>query len=297
MATLDTTDDLLRAARENSEFREAFRREILTEELLAVPDDLTELKAVTANIAATGEALLEHADVTNQRLENMVDGITALVQGMADYKTATENRLVEISGNFPEVQTSIVRVENMLSEQEQAQSSFRGTYAQSAASEEDMEIAGMFAGAHGLDVGLIETMHIRRRTLREWSVTHRDALLTLDLKQSNPLGKFCRPDIVAAITDATDEDATPVYYLAVEASYSGEKKGIDKATDNAKILRAITGLKVYPVVAAVRLHHRMDDETRNRLYEDVTDFIEADNPDTAFWYKIDSDDMRPPEPR
>ena len=46
MATLDTTDDLLRAARENREFREAFRREILTEELLAVPDDLTELKAV-----------------------------------------------------------------------------------------------------------------------------------------------------------------------------------------------------------------------------------------------------------
>ena len=113
MATLDTTDDLLRAARENREFRETFRREILTEELLAVPNDLTELKAVTANIAATGEALLEHADVTNQRLENMVDGITALVQGMADYKTATENRLVEVSGNFAEVKTSIVRVENM----------------------------------------------------------------------------------------------------------------------------------------------------------------------------------------
>ncbi len=37
MATLDTTEDLLRAARENPEFREAFRREILTEELLGFP--------------------------------------------------------------------------------------------------------------------------------------------------------------------------------------------------------------------------------------------------------------------
>ena len=276
MATLDTTDDLLRAARENSEFREAFRREILTEELLAVPDDLKELKAVTSNMA---------------------DGITALVQGMADYKAATENRLVEISGNFPEVQTSIVRVENMLSEQEQAQSSFRGAYAQSTANSHDLEIAAKFADIHGLETDWIETTHIRRRTLREWANTHRDALLTLDLKQSNPLIKFRRPDIVAAITDATDEDSIPVYYLAVEASYSGEKKDIDKATDNAKILRAITGLKAYPVVAAVRLHHRMDDETRSRLYEDVNDFIEAANPDTAFWYKVESDDMRPPEPR
>ena len=297
MAKLDTTDDLLRAARENREFREAFRREILTEELLAVPNDLTELKAVTANIAAKGEALLERADVTNQRLENMADGITALVQGMADYKTAAENRLVEISGNFSEVQTSIVRVENMLSEQEQAQSSFRGAYAQSTSNSHDLEIAAKFADIHGLETDWIETTHIRRRTLREWANTHRDALLTLDLKQSNPLIKFRRPDIVAAITDATDEDSIPVYYLAVEASYSGEKKDIDKATDNAKILQAITGLKAYPVVAAVRLHHRMDDETRNRLYEDVNDFIEAANPDTAFWYKIDSDDMRPPEPR
>ena len=88
-----------------------------------------------------------------------------------------------------------------------------------------------------------------------------------------------------------------MFYLAVETSYSGERKDIDKATDNAKILQAITGLKAYPVVAAVRLDQRMDDETRSRLYEDVNDFIGADNPDTAFWYKIDSVNMWPPAPR
>lgn len=44
MTNVNTTDELLRAARENKEFREAFRREILTEELMAVPDDIKELK-------------------------------------------------------------------------------------------------------------------------------------------------------------------------------------------------------------------------------------------------------------
>ena len=90
------------------------------------------------------------------------------------------------------------------------------------------------------------TQHSSRnfyRDLRKWAKTHRDVLLTLDLKQSNPLITFRRPDIVAAITDATDEDAIPVYYLAVEASYSGEKKDIDKATDNARFFRRLPDSK------------------------------------------------------
>lgn len=292
MTTVNTTDDLLRAARENKEFREAFRREILTEDLMAVPDDIKELKAITTNIAATGEALNEHAATTNQQLQIMTDGINALVQGMTDYKDATEKQ-------FARVQTSITRVEGTLREQEQAQANFRGSYAQSAANKEDLEIAAQFADAHGLNAEWIETEHIRRSTLRQWTVNHRAALLSLDLKQANPLIKFRRPDIIAAITDVTGESARPAFYIAVEASYSAEKKDIDKATDNAKIIQAITGLKTYPVVAAVRLHRRVedDDETRSRLYEDVNDFIETDNPDAAFWHKVDSDDMRPPSPR
>ena len=292
MTTLNTTDDLLRAARENEEFREAFRREILTEELMAVPDDIKELRTITANIAATGEALNEHAATTNQQLDRMADGINALVQGMADYKEATEKQ-------FAQVQASITRVEGTLRDQEQAQSNFRGAYAQSAANREDLEIAAKFVDAHGLNAEWIETEHIRRTTLRQWTVNYRATLLTLDLKQTNPLMKFRRPDIIAAISDVTVEGSTPVFYIAVEASYSAEKKDIDKATDNAKIVQAITGLKTYPVVAAVRLHRRMeeDDESRSRLYEDVNEFIETDNPDTAFWHKVDSDDMGPPSPR
>lgn len=306
MTILETTDDLLRAARENEEFREAFRREILTEELMAVPNDIKELKAIATNIAATGEALNEHAATTNQQLQIMTDGITSLqqiteanakgigdlVSGITDYKTITEKQ-------FARVQTSITRVEGTLREQEQAQANFRGAYAQSVAGKEDVEIARKFAGAHGLDSVPIDTTHIGRSTLREWVKIHINALLAIDLKQSNPLDKFIRPDIIAAIIDVTDEDATPAFYIAVEASYSAEKKDIDKATDNAKIIQTITGLKTYPVVAAVRLHRRVedDDETRSRLYEDVADLIEADNPDAAFWYKVDSDDMRPPSPR
>ena len=68
MTTLNTTEDLLRAARENPEFREAFRREILTEESMTAPGDIKELKEIAINIATTSEALNEHAATTKGQI-------------------------------------------------------------------------------------------------------------------------------------------------------------------------------------------------------------------------------------
>ena len=269
MATLNTTDDLLRAARENREFREAFRREILTEDLIDSPRELRELKAITGSLA---------------------EGIAALVQGMADYRSATDTKLERI-------ENSVFRVEDMVREQEQAQSSFRGVYAERVAGMDDLEIAGKFAELHGLDEDMLDTTHISRNALRDWVRDHRDELLSLDLRQEGALGKFRRPDVVALVSEMRSDPMEPVFYLAVEASYSGEEKDIDKATDNAKILRAVTGLEAYPVVAAVRLHRRMSNEARARLYEDVNEYLAAGDADTAFWYRLDSADLRPPEPR
>lgn len=283
MVFINTTDDLLRAARENKEFREAFRREILTEELIDSPEDLKELNAITRNLAATGGALLEHANATNQRLDKIGDGIDALVKGMADYRTATDASLKQIDG--------------MVREQEQAQDSFRGDHAQRAANMDDLEIAVEFADLHGLNKNRLKTRHISRSVLEKWVDDNEDLLLSLNLRQDGALRKFERPDIIAVVFYTPANQRVPACYIAVEASYSGEEKDIDKATDNAKILRAITGLEAYPVVAAVRLHRLMSDAARGRLHEDVDDYLAAGDTDAAFWYKLDSADLRPPHPR
>ena len=47
MATIDNTDDLLRLVREDSDFRATMRRELLTAELLEVPQRLTALEQST----------------------------------------------------------------------------------------------------------------------------------------------------------------------------------------------------------------------------------------------------------
>ena len=82
MTMIPTTDELLRAARENPEFREEFRRLILTDDLLAMPAQLSELTVVTANLAATGEA-------TNQRLDGIEGSLGSLNTGMNDVRGYT----------------------------------------------------------------------------------------------------------------------------------------------------------------------------------------------------------------
>ena len=68
----------------------------------------------------------------------------------------------------------------------------------------------------------------------------------------------------------------------------GEEKDIDKATDNAKIIRAVTGLEAYPVVVTDRPLQWKDEAARYRLYEDAAQFVAASNPDAALWYRLDS---------
>ena len=95
---------------------------------------------------------------------------------------------------------------------------------------------------------------------------------------------------------AADEDP-PLYYIAVEASYSIDDEDIARATDHAKIVHAITGLTAYAVVAGVRLDDEITDDARSKVCEEVTQYAEADSdPDFVYWHRLESSDLRPPEP-
>ena len=70
MTTLNTTDDLLRAARENQEFREAFRDEILKDYTDENLDALAKSVAtLTDNLAALTEQVTAFTNATNSRFD------------------------------------------------------------------------------------------------------------------------------------------------------------------------------------------------------------------------------------
>ena len=256
MTTINTSDDLIRVLRENPEFRATIRRELLTAELLAVPQGIS--------------ALLEHARATNRRLDD-IEGDVKVVK--SDIDGLGEAFRVEI----------------------RAQSSFRGNYAQSAASKEDLEIADLFAGLYGITSS--ETSQVSRSELAAWLRENADALEALDLRP-RAFRTFRRPDMIMGVRDLyADGDTDPEFYIAIEASYTADSEDILRATEHAKILRAVTGLDAYPVVAAVRLDDEMVPEMEASLFSDVDRFIEANDADAALWYRLESADLRPREPR
>ena len=125
MTTINTPDDLLLLLREDAAFRATMRRELVTVELPEVPQSVT--------------ALVGHANGTNARLERMDQTIAAIVE-----QTNAINRRLDI------VERDINGLGESFRREVRAQSSFRGNYAQSAASASDIEIDHLFAYRHGL---------------------------------------------------------------------------------------------------------------------------------------------------
>ena len=88
MVSINTSDDLIRAIRENPEFRATVRRELLTEELLEVPARLQALTTTVEGLAATvGE------------LQATVRDLQATVRGLAVTVEHLGNTTAELRGD------------------------------------------------------------------------------------------------------------------------------------------------------------------------------------------------------
>ena len=268
---------MLRLVREDSDFRATMRRELLTTELLEVPQRLTALEQSTA-------ALIEYTNATNRRLDNIEADITVI----KDDISVTKNDVSVIKDDINGLGEAFRR-------EVQAQSSYRGNFAQSAATGSNQDIARPFAELRGMK--RIKTRQVSRASVENWLVNNVSLVEALDLRP-RAWDTFLTPDDIAGVRDLQAEnEAEPEFYIVVEASYTGEAEDIDRATDHAKIVHAVTGLDAYPVVAAVRLDDKMEPEMRSRLYDDVQKFVAANDADAAFWYPLGSADLRPTEPR
>ena len=278
MTTMNTPDDLIRLLRNDPDFRGTVRREVLTEELLGVP---SRLSAVERSIVA----LLE-SNATLQKSSAALQESTA----------ATNRRLDMVEKEIKLVGQNVNRLDQTIREQTQAQSSFRGNHAQDAAIKESLDIAGLFADRHSLPSHMVEVWQMGRSALRDIVRDHEQALISLNLAGEGALRSFRRPDLIAGVKHlAAEEDAEPEYYIAMEASYTVEEKDLVRATDNARIIRYVTGRSAYPVVAGVQLKDGLDEEMRQNIYDDVEQFIQASEPEAAYWHRLDSEALKPDE--
>ena len=303
------------------------RRELLTAELLEVPQRLTALEQSTA-------ALIEYTNATNRRLDNieaditvikddinvmkgditvmkgdvnvMKDDITVMkgdVNVMKDDITVMKDDINVMKDDVSVTKNDVSVIKDDINglgeafrQEVRAQSSYRGAHAQTAANRDRVRISNLFAKFHA--IRRTDAMPVRRSRLKAWLQGENTEVVEALNLRDRAWETFLEPDIVAAVHDLMAEnDAEPAFYIVVEASYTGEAEDIDRAIDHAKIVHAVTGLDAYPVVAAVQLDDKMEPETRSRLYDDVQEFVAVNDADAAFWYRLGSADLRPTEPR
>ncbi len=258
MTTFNTIDELLDILDKNPRLLEAVRAKILTEELIKLPHEFDEFKSEMKEFRKDTEKNFDRIDRRLESLEGKVEKNSVDINGLGD----------------------------MFREEFKAQSSFRGTYAVDASRKDNREVAWLFAYKHGLR--LIKTRQVPDDVLENWVANNVALIESLNLRD-RAWRTFPGADLIVEVRDLQAKlDSTPAYYIALEASYTVEKEDILKSTDHARIIRAVTGVDTYAVVAGVNMDDEMDAETLGRVHTEAERFIETDDPETAFWHQLAS---------
>lgn len=290
--TINSTEDFLRVLRENEEFRIAARRELLTDDLLKLPLEFSKFRT---NVDERFEAVHEEVRGVRRDMDERFEAVDERFDVVHEEVRGVRQDVEAVREDVQVVGRDIDGLGNSFRREVRAQSSFRGTYAQREGVASSLEIAGLFA--EWLGVKRIKINPVSRRTLLAWLEDNMPAVDSLQLRD-RAWRTFLAPDLIAEVRAlGSTPDSEPEFYIVVEASYTGEKEDIEKATDHAKIVRAVTGLQAYPVVVSVELDDQMDVQTRSRLYEYIEQFFEANDENSALLYGLDSADLRPEEPR
>ena len=261
MTTINTIEDLLQVVRENEVFRAAMRRELLTEELLALPS--------------------RFADMQNTQ-NDMLETQNRILADLAETRQIQNDMLGEQRGLRRDVQA----LHDMYRQQHEDFGRFRGNYASYAMRRNDFEIARLFSRLRGFRH--INIRPLTRTELSDILDDHYDAVEDLGLRDRAWL-TFQRPDLVAEVTGRKSSE--PGFYIAVEASYTGDREDALRATDHAKIVGCATGLASYAIVAAVR----MGPNINTSIFHDAAKLIEAQDEDAVLWYQLAESELAPPD--
>ena len=98
MTMINTSEDLLRVLRQNEEFKAAVRRELLTEELLALPQRFAEY-------TKANDARLDRMDARFDGIDTRLDGIDARLDGVDTRLDRLETDVAALKGDALEGKT------------------------------------------------------------------------------------------------------------------------------------------------------------------------------------------------
>ena len=282
MVTINTTDDLLHALAENPRWKEAVRREILTEEL-------TNLPARFDRFVATTEAFMEEQRQVNANTADFISEQQQVNANTAEF-IAEQRQVNANTAEFIAEQRQVnADTADFITEQRQVNAEQRETNTRM-----EGHITRIDQAMHRIreDTGTMKAYYARTNTAREApgialamgyklvrTLTYSD-LLDLELAGGDTsdlsLGdrqSFRRADLVMEV--AADDETT--HYVALEISYTADERDTSRALRNAGLLTRFTGHPAHAAIASVR-----------NVYE-IQSLLDSGQ---VHWYELD--DRAPP---
>ena len=284
MTTINTTDDLIEVLKGDDKVRSAVRRELLTDELLALPERFGKMVETQTAMLETQTAMLETQTAILDDLKSLREEQKALRED-TDSLLETQNSLLETQTAMLE---NIGKMRGMQEDDRQAMHRFRGNYAVDAVTKNKVGIAEHFSRLRQMRQIKCEVF---APAALDDMLDRSDNAQALSGFKDDELNHFNEADLAVGVKRRRGRE--PEFYIVVEASYTGTKSDVHRAVVRANILGAITGRDTYAVVAAVKLK----DDVGDWVTRDVEEYMASDGGNAAFWYQIVEEDMEPPSPR
>ena len=281
MTTINTIEDLVRLLDEKPEWAEALRSRLHTRELTELPGKFESFRAemhqAFADLAQTVQGLADAQTATNDRLDKAeeerrdlrqtVMDLAQTVKGLVDALTETNRRLDKAEEERRDLRQTVMDLAqtvkglvDALTETNRRLDRVDGNV---------QELRSEFNGLRD-DFGPVKTAHVRNAALREVADIARSIGCTLakvlgpeevyDLHRGkdtsgisiDQLKSFRYGDLIIEATDINGSTC----YLAVEVSYTVDRRDTSRSVRNAEFLTLFTSRPAFAGVAGVRF----DDE-------------------------------------
>ncbi len=255
MVTINTTEDLLSLLRENEEFREAVRRELLTKELLELPASFASFRSETR-----AEFSWVRAEFSNVHAE--FSNVHAEFSNVHAEFSNVHAEFSNVHAEFSNVHAAIKRNADNIGD-------LKGMFMERAAREDAANIASDMGLRWKRTLERNEIVAIADEAVRQGSA---------DGISRDSMRRFRRTDLVIEAANPEDEDC----FIVVEVSYTADSRDTDRALLHANYIARFTGTPAYPAILSVAADNRIMDI----LTENTLEPTGANGEPRVFWSRL-----------
>lgn len=271
-----TTEDFLRALDENPEFRQAVRRRVLSRELLELPELLASLTARVHELTENTNAFIAEQRTINKRVDTFITEQRTINERVDTF--ITEQRAINerVDTFIAEQRTINEHVDTFIAEQRQfnqEQRQFNQEQRQFNREQRQFNQEQRHTNRRLEDaIGELKGERVERVVKRHFAdipyamgyqcseiVSREDRMKMVRDHDARDLSEGERHSFYNAdlVVKAEDENGA-THYIAVEASYTADRRDTDRALRNAELLHRFTGRPAHAAVASLRNDRNID---------------------------------------